>query len=415
MKILLSAIACDPYRGSEAHFGWNALRVLASRHEVWVLGHGHDTESMQRAREEGLIGDNVRFLSHGEWGQRHRNRILSRIQNWRDYQLWSRSVLNTALRLDSEIGFDVAHHVTLSTWRVPSLLWKLRCPFVWGPIGGAEVFPLRLLPVLSPASAVYELVRRFQNQLAMASHSLRSCIHNSAYIFASTPETLQLVRRLGAPVDRTSLLSAAFFSEHQVAHFARETDRSRPGSPLRIFAGGDIEGRKGHALALRALALCKKQGIDFCYHIAGQGPEIGHLQKLTRNLGIADRVKITPHLQRDEYLDALQSSQIYLLPSLRDNAPVTLMEAMLCGCTPVVIACGGPGWIVEPECGITVPICGENEMVQKIYSALRMLNSESSRRKKMGQNARLRVRKDFSESAYTDAMEAACQKVQSLR
>ena len=37
-RILLSAYACQPYRGSEEGVGWNwALELINRGHEVWVL------------------------------------------------------------------------------------------------------------------------------------------------------------------------------------------------------------------------------------------------------------------------------------------------------------------------------------------------------------------------------------------
>jgi len=403
MKILLSAIACDPYRGSEAHFGWNALEALASRHDVWVLGHGHDAAAIKRAREEGLIGDNVRFYPHRSMGGRHPNRIVSRIQNWRDYQMWSREVLPTARRLDQEVGFDVAHHVTLSTWRVPSELWRLRCPFVWGPVGGAEVFPLRLLGILSPASVLYELARRAQNLLARRSGALRRCVQQSAHIFASTPETRAALLSLGTQPARVSMLSAAFFTEAQIRKF-QEAGSQRVWEPgpleVRLFAGGDIEGRKGHALALQALARCKRMGIQFHYTIAGQGPEVPHLRKLSSTLGIGQSVFIVPPLQESQYLDALGKTHIYLLPSLRDSAGLTLLEAMLAGCIPVVANAGGPGLAVDEICGVSVA-CGSAEaMVSSIAGALVDLARNPAKARDKSQAARQRARTSFDQTTY---------------
>ncbi len=407
MKILLSAIACDPHRGSEAHFGWNALKALSRDHEVWVLGHAKDTEAIQKAQKEGFLGSNVHFFPHSSWGNRSTNRIISRIQNWRDYQHWNWEVLPTAKKLEREIGFDVAHHVTLSTWRVPSQLWRLRCPFIWGPIGGAEVFPLHLLPMLSPPSAAYEMLRRLQNRLAMASPELRACVRNAAHIFTATPETRSMMLRLGCPEEKLSMLSAAFFTSDQIKKLQRPREFSSAGvfakdQCLILFAGGDIEGRKGHALALHALAKCRTQGLKFHYHIAGQGPEVFHLQRLAVRLGISDSVIITPPLQGDEYMETLWKSHVYLLPSLRDNSPVTLMEAMLAGCFSIVADCGGPALIVDKKLGGLVPTNGQEAMVQTIAEKISKLFSDWNLSRNLGEDSRKKIRQKFSEANYVN-------------
>lgn len=414
MKILLSAIACDPHRGSEAHFGWNALRVWSEDNDVWVLGHEKDSISFQQARREGLIGENVRFYPHSQWGKRHPNRILSRIQNWRDYQNWSRQILPTALRLEQEIGFDFAHHATLSTWRVGSELWRLRCPFIWGPIGGAEVFPMRLMGILSPTSALYELLRRAQNAIAFASPSVRMCAQKSSHILASTPETRDMLLQLGCEPSRLSLLSAACFTTDQIRKFSEVFERKRShssgSSTLQLFAGGDIEGRKGFALALEALAKCRERGLDFRFIIAGAGPEEGHLIQMAERLGIRQNVDIIPHLAGDSYLKMLRESHIYLMPSFRDNPSLSLLEAMLAGCIPIVANSGGPGFAVDDSCGFRIAIANRTRMIDELSSVIYDLAASvgSAQRAILAQNANGRICKHFGLEAYRKELLAVC-------
>jgi glycosyltransferase involved in cell wall biosynthesis len=384
-----------------------ALKAIASSHEVCVLGHGKDSEAMERAREEGLIGENVRFFPHGEWGGRHANRIVARMQNWRDYQNWSRLVLETGRRLDREVGFDVVHHVTLSTWRVPSELWRIGKPFVWGPVGGGEIFPVRLLVGAGMVAACYELMRRFQDGLALRSQALAQCLENSACVFASTPETLRLLRSAGFPGERMKLLSAAFFDSAQVAAFKRPLEfiSKGPGRPLRLFAGGDIEARKGYHIALGALAEARRRGVDFEYRIAGSGPHVGAIKALAGHLGIGDRVRISEALSGEEYRRALWESDVYFLPSLRDSAGITLMEAMLAGCVPLVADCGGPGMIVDDTSGFKVEVGAEKTMVAGFADRLAELASGAPRMLKTGESARVRIEQGFSENNYLAKVE----------
>jgi hypothetical protein len=36
-KVLMSAYACDPDRGSEPGIGWNTALEMARRHDVWLM------------------------------------------------------------------------------------------------------------------------------------------------------------------------------------------------------------------------------------------------------------------------------------------------------------------------------------------------------------------------------------------
>ena len=61
MKILLSALACDPGKGSELEVGFRALLAAASRHEVWVLTNSATIPIVRRAIQEYPWADRVHF------------------------------------------------------------------------------------------------------------------------------------------------------------------------------------------------------------------------------------------------------------------------------------------------------------------------------------------------------------------
>ena len=49
MKILVSAYACEPGKGSEPGAGWLWARAAARRHEVWVLTRANNREAIEAA------------------------------------------------------------------------------------------------------------------------------------------------------------------------------------------------------------------------------------------------------------------------------------------------------------------------------------------------------------------------------
>ncbi|MGB8801257.1 MAG: hypothetical protein WCC97_11250, partial [Candidatus Acidiferrales bacterium] len=49
LKILLSAYACEPDKGSEPGVGWNHVKQAARFHDVWVLTRSNNRASIERA------------------------------------------------------------------------------------------------------------------------------------------------------------------------------------------------------------------------------------------------------------------------------------------------------------------------------------------------------------------------------
>src|SRR5580704_12212876 len=141
MKILIVGHPCSPKEGSELSFTWNWAWHLSRYHQVWALAYPQDRSTTERFLEE-HPNPNLRIgwvrppRSLDYWTPGH-GPIRFRFH----YLMWRHSVLRVAIKLHKEVGFDLVHHVALSTVSAPPLLWKLPVPFVWGPVGGGEIAP----------------------------------------------------------------------------------------------------------------------------------------------------------------------------------------------------------------------------------------------------------------------------------
>lgn len=43
------------------------------------------------------------------------------------------------------VKFDITHHVAIADFRIIGFLWKLKTPFVFGPVGGGQNTPEQLM------------------------------------------------------------------------------------------------------------------------------------------------------------------------------------------------------------------------------------------------------------------------------
>lgn len=371
MKILISAIACDPYGSSEALHGWLACRSLAELGELWLLVSAEHRAGIEKGRAAGTVPEHMHFEYVGEAKPYLENRMLARLQSWGRYMEFSRNILAMARVLHGRERFDLAHHVTYSTWRVGSPLWRLGIPLIWGPISGTEVFPLHhFAQILSSSAKAFETARVVGGWYSRATPEVGLSFRHAFHIFAAHREAVPFLAKLRGTTAGISVLSYYTFRPETVAAFARPETAPRSDGPLKILAGGNLEGRKGVAVALEGLAMAKKAGARFFYRVTGRGPELDHLQRLAARLGIEQEVSIGQGFAREDYMRELQSTDLYLLPSLREGGGLTMMEAMLAGCVPIVADAGGPGTAVTDECGVRIPIESPNQMAQAIAEAI---------------------------------------------
>ena len=134
MKILLSAFACNPRRGSELSTGWNWAAALAEMgHDVTVLTCA---ESRDDILSENPVNIDFRFLDSPASSLR---RFSSALGMYETYLRWQDAALNH-IHADGR-KYDVAHHVTWGGLHLGSQLWKLPAPLVYGPVGGGQTAP----------------------------------------------------------------------------------------------------------------------------------------------------------------------------------------------------------------------------------------------------------------------------------
>jgi len=367
MKVLILAYACSPCRGSEPKVGWDSVAAIAETHNCWVItSTKFKSEIESRLKEESLA--NVSFIYHGPDFTWIGNGLLARVQTWFLYKQWQASVVSVAEQLCRAVHFDIVHHITITGWRVPPRAWSLPAPFVWGPVGGTAEVPKQFSSQLSLTARCFELARRFHTYLGIHAASFTKCVRGTSVLLAANKETKTFFERQGvsAPI---LTLPAVYFSSTRVQELKRPSLTGGSG-PLRLFAGGTLQGSKGLSLAIRALARVREAGLDFRYTIAGHGPEIGALRKLIKDLGLSKQVSLVPPFTGAAYVAQLHASDVYLMPSFRETTPVTLLEAMLAGCYPVVADISAPGEIVREIGGEAVACKSVQELIDNLANAI---------------------------------------------
>ena len=152
LKVLMSAYACEPGKGSEPEVGWQWALQMARFHDVTVLTRTNNRASIEAALTA-LQGKQPlpQFVFHD------RGRMLLSLKSRFKlvqlyYVLWQRSAQALAARLHQAQRFDLMHHVTFAAFRYTTAIWGHGVPTVWGPVGGMEASPGKLLPWRRPGS-----------------------------------------------------------------------------------------------------------------------------------------------------------------------------------------------------------------------------------------------------------------------
>lgn len=164
---------------------------------------------------------------------------------------------------------------------------------------------------------------------------------------------------------------------------------------------------KGHAVLLEAVATLKERCPRARYAIVGGGPERPGLEEQVRRLGLDAQVQILG--ERQDVLQLLLASDLFVLPSLSEALPQALLEAMAAGVPCVATDVGGVSDVLVPgQAGWLVPPGNAAALAAALGDAL----GDPVRAAEYGAAGRARVKASFAMEARLNRLEALYREVQ---
>jgi glycosyltransferase involved in cell wall biosynthesis len=335
VKVLLSALACEPGHGSEPEVGFRALLASARRHETWALVNQASVPGILRGLDtEGVPRDAVHLegIDFGVSEERFK-RLTAVEHNWY-YNRWQGAAGRRALRLDREVGFDVVHHVTLASYWTKTGVAVVPKPLVWGPVGGGVTPPLALLTELGMRGLLTDGARILGRPLLGLRPSVKATKQAATVVLAQNQATAGKLDVTGAVRVLSNSLAVDLPPKE------REGDRI----PEVLFIGRMIPW-KAPLLALRTFRHVSHPGAVLRF--VGKGGERRRLLRAARRWGLEDRVAFDGWIDRDLVLDKVAKAAVVIHPSLHEEAGLCIAEALSLGTPVVCLDHGGPREVVD--------------------------------------------------------------------
>ena len=259
--------------------------------------------------------------------------------------------------------YDVVHRVTPLSPTAPSSLAR-HCrhagiPFLLGPLNGGLPWHPEYNRERVKEREWLSYIRKVYTILP----SIRSTYRNSAAIIAGSRHTSKELSRYGRPM--------IYIPENgiDISRFGRAGKRRKPRDKLRLVFVGRLVPYKGADIALEACSGLLQAGKAH-FDIIGDGPDMQELQALVAKLGVKNAITLHGWKSHDSVADLLQKADVMVFPSVREFGGGVVLEAMACGVVPIVVDYGGPGELVTPECGFTVPIGPRSTLTRNLEAVI---------------------------------------------
>ncbi|HEX6234306.1 MAG TPA: glycosyltransferase [Jiangellaceae bacterium] len=333
MRILISAYACEPGKGSEQEVGLQVMLAAAQRHDVWVLTRENSISLLEEYLAGHPLRDRIQLRGLDLHGPVRQFKRTGQPGLHAYYEAWQRLAAVHAAELDRRFDFDVVHHATFATYWTRAGVSGLGKPFVWGPVGGGVSTPAPLARELGAAGLREEALRETVRRLAVVRPSHRATTRAATISLAQNPSTARRLRS-----ERVVVLPNAL-----TVRLPRMNPPGARGSDI-AFVGRLIPWKGGH-LAVRALRQVRHR--DAVLRVFGDGPDRSRVQRAAERWGLANRLELVGSLPRDELLRQVRRCGVLLHPALHDESPIALGEALSLGTPVVCLDHGGPAEVAR--------------------------------------------------------------------
>lgn len=192
-----------------------------------------------------------------------------------------------------------------------------------------------------------------------------------------------LVNEFNVSESQTKVLHYGFDTEGFIKQMKVKSLVSSPKGKKVIIYTGRLAELKGVQHLLTALGKLKRARQDWVCWIVGSGGEEAKLRAKSKALGLEDYVHFFG--KRDDVPSLLLKSDIYVLPTLFENQPLSLIEAQIAGKATIVSDVGGiPEMVEHKVTGLLTPPADPD----MLYKNLDLLLSNEHLRRSLGANAK---------------------------
>ncbi len=389
--ILTTTYAVHPLKGSEDAMGWNYVCQIARNNKVISITRENNRAAIEQfmVAHPSSIFNNITFLYFDLpywmrfWKRGNKGALLY-------YWMWQRAIPNFVRK--QKIKYDIVHNLNFHNDLTTSYLWKLKKPFVWGPIGHHPLIPSQYL---KPYAAKYLLKDRatwlVKNFFWKYSFSLRKTARKADFIYAMNSSV----------GDKIKLKPNQHLVRPSVATQDFDFD-IKPTEKFTIISAGRFVPLKGFDLTILSFAkfvkaLPLEARKDCSLVLVGKGPEEAYLKQLIRQEGISAYTEIIPWIEREELMTKMKDASAFLFPS-HEGAGMVVAEALSFALPVICLANCGPGEFINSTCGFAIAEQSYEGTIKDLSDSLNLLYTNPKKHIAM----RAAARKHFEEVFHWD-------------
>lgn len=400
MNILISAYACEPYKGSEPAVGWNWALNLSKKHKVCVITRRNNKEAIEKfLDDENIRINNLKFYYYDC------NKILIRLKKklpygvFIYYKLWQNGVQKLASDIVNIENIDVIQHITFNEYRTPGNLSKLNVPFIWGPIGGGQYYnSIFDNYMINKSTIIKEKIRNVINYTISKSNKVKSSIRRSDVVLVADKSTEKLLpKKFNNKYIR--MLETAYYHDFNF----KKTYNLNKNEKIKLLWVGNIIARKGLPILIEALKKIDKNKYELV--VIGEGPELDYCKDKAIKYNINKNIKFKGKISYEEINEWYRKSDLFIFTSIRDTSGNVVLEAMENGLPVIAFNHHGVADMINNECGTLIDLYNPIQIIDDLSKSINNYYDNRIEIKFKGEKARERLIEYYTWDKKMDEIE----------
>ncbi len=380
-KILISAYACIPDRGSEEGNGWNYSSIISHQgYRVWCITRNVGQKQID-AKMTSCPNPNLTFVyvTVPRWIDDVYDKGLFGL--YFHYIYWQWAAAKVALTLHKKHAFDLVHHVSYTSLQLGSFLYRLNCPFIYGPVGGGQEAPGAFRHYFKQYWVKERLRSAVSKLMLRVNPGCYESVRRADYVLSWNEDTTRMIHKLG----RRHGVDKVFGGIDK--HFIPTEPMHRPARRvLELLWVGRLMPRKGLELTLHGLSKVDP-ACQVHFTIVGDGEMGQYVSEYIRQYGLEKRVTWAGNVPYTDLKAYYANADVFYFTSLRDTGPGQLMEAMGYTLPVVTLHLHGQAELVNDSTGIRVPVTDPETVAIQLGKAIEWMYYNEDKRLEMGLNA----------------------------
>ena len=390
MKVLHTAYAINPYKGSEDGMGWNFVTQAARFNQVIAITRENNQQPIEKFMTENpsKIYQNLKFEYFDLpyylrfWKKGSRFSLLY-------FYLWQIGVVFAILK--RKLKTDLHHNLNFHNDWAPTFLWLLKKPLVWGPIGHHPPIPKNYI------RPIYGVKAYLIDQLKFITKNIFWYLDPFLWMSRLRAKKILYMNTVSANkvnIKKDDKIIFPSVGSEDVVNIKIKNEY------FDIISIGRFIPLKGFDLSIESFRKFFKRLSDEDKKkarliIIGQGEEEQKLRKMISDFKLDSVIVVKNWMDREQLATIYASASVFLFPS-HEGAGMVVSEAMSYGLPVVCFDNAGPGEFVNSDSGIKIPYSDYEQSTTEFADHLQTLFHKPDVRKILSIGARNRFMKMFN-------------------